>query len=190
MPNESKASLKEEIDTLKRQLNNANQLNNQLKTRNTHIQNRLSEIVHEKQDLIEENLRYKALELHLKSKEIQDFKIDYNKMKHRVDVTKNLLDEQRNDNIKFNLEIVELNNMKNDLYNIINGLKEDVNDLFELINEKNNKIDTLIDENFLLKDIIKEYQYQSLWKFLKQEKPENLDIYEDKFNDELSEIYE
>lgn len=189
MVNESKLALKEEIDTLKRELNNANQLNNQLKNRNKHLQNRLSSIVHEKQELTENLIKYRALELELKSKEVQNFRIEYNKMKHRVDITKKLLDRERNDNINFNLEIVELNNKKKELYNIINDLKNDFNELYNIIEDKNKKIENLIDENFLLKDIIEEYQYQSLWKFLKQTKPDNLNQYETKFNDNLSEIY-
>ena len=190
MVNESKSTLKEEIDLLNRKLNNANQLNNQLKNRNRYLQNRLSSIVHEKQDLKEELIRYKALELELKSKEVQDFRINYNKMKHRVDVTKKLLDKERKDNIEFNLEIVDLNNRKNELYGIINDLKMDFNELYKIIDDKDNKIENLIDENFLLKDIILEYQYQSLWSFLKQNKPENLVSYENKFNKTLSDIYE
>ena len=92
MVNESKTALKEKIDTLKRELNNANQLNNQLKSRNKHLQTRLSSIVQEKQELTEKLIKYRALELELKSKEVQNFRINYNKMKHRVDITKKLLD--------------------------------------------------------------------------------------------------
>ena len=189
MVNESKTALKEKIDTLKRELNNANQLNNQLKSRNKHLQTRLSSIVQEKQELTEKLIKYRALELELKSKEVQNFRINYNKMKHRVDITKKLLDRERNDNINFNLEIVELNNKKKELYNIINELKIDFTELYNIIDDKNKKIENLIDENFLLKDIITEYQYQSLWKFLKQTKPDNLSQYENKFNKNLSEIY-
>ena len=190
MVNESKTELKEKLDLLERQLQNTLQLNKQLKDRNNYLQNRLSSIVGEKQEIKEELLKYKAMELDLKSKEVQDFRINYNKMKHRVNVTKSLLDEQREDNIKFNLEISKLTKQKKDLYNIVNGLNTDIQDLYSIIDDMSSNIDNLIDENYLLKDLVLEYQYQSLWRFLKQNKPKNLEVYEEKFNKDLSKIYD
>ena len=172
-----KSSLKEELDITKRKLQNMSQLNDQLKTRNTYLQNRMSPLVKEKQELQEELYKYKAMELKLKSKEIVNFKIDYNKMKHRTKVTKELLDKERKENKNLNKKI--------------DGLNKDVDDLFEIIDEISENILKIMDENYLLKDLIIDYQYQSFWDFLREKKPENLTKYEKTVTTEnkISQIY-
>jgi uncharacterized protein (DUF3084 family) len=177
MTNESMSSLKQELDITKRKLQNMNQLYTQIKDRNNYLQNRMSSLVNEKSEIQEELLKYKSMDLYLKSKEVVNFKIDYLKIQHRIQVTKKLLDEQREDNIKLNMKIVGLNN--------------DVKDLFEIIDEISENVDKLIDENFLLKDLIIEYQNQNFWKYLSEKKPENLIEYEKEFekDSKISQIY-
>ena len=48
-----------------------------------------------------------------------------------------------------------------------------------------------MDENYLLKDLIIDYQYQSFWDFLREKKPENLTKYEKTVTTEnkISQIY-
>ncbi len=177
MANESMSSLKQELDITKRKLQNTNQLYKQVKDRNSYMQKRMSQLVEEKNNVQEELLKYQAMDLKLKSKEVVKFRIDFNKMKHRTKVTKNLLDEQRQDNINFNLKLAKCD--------------KNIKELFQIIDDISENIDYLIDENYLLKDLIIDYQYQSLWDYLSNKKPENLTKYEETVRDdsEISNIY-
>jgi uncharacterized coiled-coil DUF342 family protein len=90
-------NLKEELDNTKKELIKTKSEMNLIEDKLDYCQNRLLDIRNENDDLKKELRKYELIGVDKKLEEADKLKIDFLKQKHRLKITKELLDESRSE---------------------------------------------------------------------------------------------
>ena len=106
-------NLKEELDFTKKELTKAKSEMKLIEDKLDYCQNRLLDIRNEKDNLKKELKNFEFVDIDAKLKEVDLLKTDFLKQQHRLEITKDLLEESRK-------EITLLKKILNDLLNMSN----------------------------------------------------------------------
>lgn len=104
-------SLKKELDVKNKELEKSNKLIESHKLKQEQCEEKISLFVDEKKELSDKIHQYELMELELKLQNSNDFKGKLQKADHRIDITKKLLDDSRE-------EVAILKNIINDYDNM------------------------------------------------------------------------
>lgn len=101
-------SLIERIEELETELSKKNQALMYHEEEISDLKYRIQEVVADKRKISDKLDKFQLMQIELKINDYNSLKDDYNKLKHRTDITKKLLDQARNDLFRLKMVLADL----------------------------------------------------------------------------------
>lgn len=177
--------LKKENEELKKDLSKAKKEIANLEARCDSYETRIEHFAYDKEELLKTLRVFESLELELKIVDIDEMEIESDKLKHRIYITKKLLNESKDKLANLDMiilgkdeEIAILNKKLNEAYDKIANLEAELattlirknQRIYSLESRLNIAYDKIADLKYILGDI----ESLGFWKRLRNQKPKTL----------------
>lgn len=177
--------LKKENEELKKELSKSKKEIASLKAKCDSYETRIEHFAYDKEELLKTIRVFESLELELKMVDIDELEIESDKLKHRVHITKKLLNESKDKinnlnmiisdkneemailNKKLNESSIEIANLESELATTLTRKNQRI---YSLESRLNISYEKMADLKYILHDI----ESLSFWKRLRNQKPESL----------------